>query len=260
MRILDTTLRDGLMSQNVVLTLNDKVKIASLLDLAGIEIIEIAHILGKDFREELIVGNEISDGKVCVLTDTNLKNVQNAIDFIKKVKGGVIHIYSVANFQGDELNVRLKEIEKAILYAKDHVEAVQWTGFDGNQAEYEILRAQIKTAIKSGAKTISVPDSLGVHRPDAFESLVTRVINDFKSEQADFSVHCHDDLGFALENTVAGIRAGIQQAELTIDGIGARKGNCNLINLIQEKELSFKYNQEHLREAENIISAARAPN
>jgi len=73
MRILDTTLRDGRMSQNVVLTLNDKIKIASLLDLAGIEIIEIAHIHGKDFREELTVGNEITDGKVSLADEEQVK-------------------------------------------------------------------------------------------------------------------------------------------------------------------------------------------
>jgi 2-isopropylmalate synthase len=256
MRILDTTLRDGLLAKNVVLTLTDKIKIATLLDQAGIEIIEIAHVHGNNIRKELDVGNELADGKACVLTDTNPANIKLAIDFNHKVKGGVIHIYSMANFSNDALNTKLKAIETAVLQAKNHVEAVQWTGFDGNRAAYDIFRKQVETAINSGAKTISIPDSLGVQYPDEFKALVKRVIDDFKSEHVDFSVHCHDDLGQALENTLAGIQSGVQQAEVTVAGIGARKGNCNLINLVHREEKLSHYAAKRLKEAENILSAA----
>jgi len=256
MRILDTTLRDGLMSEMVALTLSDKIEIASLLDRAGIEIIEMAHITEKEIGEELKVAEAISTGKVCVLTDTNPDNIKNAIDFTDKIKGGVIHIYTMANFPSDALNKRLQEIKKAVSHAKDHARAVQWTGFDGNRAEYDLFQSQIETAIQSGAKTISVPDSMGVQDPEAFESLVKRVIGDFKSEAVEFSVHCHDDLGYALENTMAGIRSGVQQVELTIAGVGARKGNCNLIDLIRSEEISCEYDQELLKKAEDVLLSA----
>jgi 2-isopropylmalate synthase len=256
MRILDTTLRDGLLAKNVALTLADKIKIATLLDQAGIEIIEIAHVHGNSIRDELDVGAELADGKACVLTDTNPDNIKHAIDFINKVDGSLIHIYSMANFSNDELNTKLKTIETAVIHAKDHVESVQWTGFDGNRATYDVFKDQIETAIKAGANTISIPDSMGVQIPDEFKSLVKSVLDDFKSENVDFSVHCHDDLGHALENTLAGLLSGVQQAEVTLAGIGARKGNCNLINLIHSEEKLGHYSAERLKEGESVLLAA----
>jgi 2-isopropylmalate synthase len=256
MRILDTTLRDGLLAKNVALTLTDKIKIATLLDQAGIEIIEIAHVHGNNIREELDVGMELTAGKACVLTDTNPANINLAIEFIRKVKGGVIHIYSMANFSNNALKTKLKAIEAAVLQAKDQVEAVQWTGFDGNRAAHDIFGKQIETAIRSGARTISIPDSMGVQNPDEFKALVKRVTDDFKSEHIDFSVHCHDDLGYALENTLAGIQSGVQQAEVTVAGIGARKGNCNLIKLVHREVKLSHYAAERLQEAESTLLAA----
>ena len=256
MRILDTTLRDGLLAKDVALTLTDKIKIATLLDQAGIEIIEIAHVHGNNIREELNVGKELTAGKACVLTDTNPANINLALEFTHKVKGSVIHIYSMANFSNDALDTNLKAIETAVAHAKDSVETVQWTGFDGNRAAYDIFQKQIEAAINSGATTISIPDSMGVQNPDEFKALVKRVIDDFKSEHVDFSVHCHDDLGHALDNTLAGIQSGVQQAEVTVAGIGARKGNCSLIKLVHREEKLSHYAAERLIEAESTLLAA----
>ena len=97
MRILDTTLRDGLMTDDIDLSLEDKIQIAALLDRAGIEILEIAHSVGGDLQDALKIGRALSAGKACVLTDTDPANLRQAIDFARRVKGSVVHIYSMAN-------------------------------------------------------------------------------------------------------------------------------------------------------------------
>ena len=253
MRILDTTLRDGLLAESIRLNVEDKIKIATLLDRAGIEIIEIAHAHGADLKEEIDVGMELSSCKACVLTDTDPDNIKQALDFIGKIKGGVIHIYSMADIAVHELTGKCQEIQRAIRYAREHAEAVQWTGFDANRASYAVFQKQIETAIQAGAQTITIPDSMGVEKPAGFNNLVKKVISDFKSDQIAFSVHCHDDLGHALENTLAGIRSGVQQAEATVRGIGARKGNCALLPLIRAKGLLSQYGEACLNNVEHVL-------
>ena len=256
MQILDTTLRDGLLAENIAINVEDKIKIATLLDHAGIEVIEIAHSREVDFQEELDIGTELSSGNACVLTDTDPENIKRAIDFTRKVRGGVIHVYSMANVSGDDLTGKCQEIRTAIRHAREHVEAVQWTGFDGNRATYAAFQKQIETAISAGARIISIPDSMGVNSPTDFIKLVKRVVKDFSSEQIGFSVHCHDDLGHALENTLGGIQSGVQQAEATINGIGARKGNCALLPLIKRSGFSGQYREGCLKDVSYVLETA----
>ena len=256
MQIFDTTLRDGLLSKKVHLNLKDKLKIAQLLDHARIEVIEIAHILKKDYADEIEIGKSINPGKICVLVDTKPDNLQRAIDFIQATHANIVHVYSMANIKAHEVGLREKEIDDAIMIVKDHVETVRWTGFDGNRAEHKVLKAQMLQAAASGAKIISIPDSFGVNNPEEFETILTRIFSDWDDKGTNFSVHCHDDLGFAVDNSVRAARLGVHQVEMTLCGVGARKGNCNLSQFLKKTSLTDRYNLELIQQAEELISNA----
>ena len=115
MQIFDTTLRDGLLSKKVRLNLNDKIKIAQLLDRAGIDVIEIAHILKKDNDDEIKIGKAIDPDKICVLVDTNPDNLQRALDFMQATHAGIVHVYSMANIKAHEVNLRKTSLNQSQL-------------------------------------------------------------------------------------------------------------------------------------------------
>ena len=260
MQIFDTTLRDGLLSKKVHLALKEKIKIAQLLDRAGIEVIEIAHILKKEFDDEIEIGQAIDPGKICVLVDTKPANLLRALDFMQATHADMVHIYSMANIKEHEVDLRTKEIDDAVKLVKDHVKTVRWAGFDGNRAEYNLFKPQILQAAASGAKVISIPDSFGVNSPAEFANILTRIISDWEDKGPKFAVHCHDDLGFAVENSVAAANLGVYQVEMTLGGVGARKGNCNLSQFLKKTSLTDRYNFDLIQQAEKIVSnAIRTP-
>jgi 2-isopropylmalate synthase len=253
MQIFDTTLRDGLLSKKVQLNLKQKIKIAQILDKAGIDVIEIAHILKKDNADEIEIGKAINPGKICVLVDTKPDNLQRALDFMQATHANIVHVYSMANIKEHEVDLRKKEIDDAVKLFKDLGETVRWTGFDGNRAEHKIFKPQMLQAAASGAKIISIPDSFGVNNPEEFETILTRIFSDWADKGPKFSVHCHDDLGFAVENSVRAVRLGVYQVEMTLCGVGARKGNCNLSQFLKQTSLADRYNFELIQQAEEIL-------
>ena len=256
MQIFDTTLRDGLLSGKVQLNLNDKIRIAQLLDQAGIDVIEIAHILGKDNADEIEIGQAIDPAKICVLVDTKPDHLQRALDFMRTTHAGIVHVYSMANIQAHEVDLRKKEIHDAVKRVNDHVETVRWTGFDGNRAAYDIFKPQMLQAAAAGAGIISIADSFGVNNPQEFEALVGRIFSDWDDQRTQFSVHCHDDLGFAVENSIRAAQLGVHQVEMTLGGVGARQGNCNLTQFVKQMSLADRYNLELIEQAESILSNA----
>jgi 2-isopropylmalate synthase len=256
MQIFDTTLRDGLLSKKVQLNLKEKIKIAQLLDRAGIDVIEIAHILKKDNAAEIEIGQAIDPAKICVLVDTKPDNLQRALDFLQATHADIVHIYSMANIQAHEVDLRKKEIDDAVKLVRDHVATVRWTGFDGNRAEPGLFKAQMLQAAAAGARIISIADSFGVNNPAEFETILGRIFSDWNDKRTKFSVHCHDDLGFAVENSIRAARLGVHQVEMTLGGVGARNGNCDLAQFLKQMSLADRYNLELIQQAEALISRA----
>ena len=256
MQIFDTTLRDGLLSKKVQLNLKEKIQIAQLLDRAGIEVIEIAHILKKDNADEIKIGQAIDPGKICVLVDTKPDNLRRALNFLQATHANIIHVYSMANIQAHEVDLRKRQIDDAVKMVKDHVATVRWTGFDGNRAEHNIFNAQMLQAAASGAGIISIADSFGVNNPQEFETILSRIFNSWDDTRINFSVHCHDDLGFAVENSIRAARLGVHQVEMTLGGVGARQGNCNLAQFLKQMSLADRYNLELIQQAEALVSNA----
>ncbi len=259
-KILDTTLRDGLMNPDYKLGESEKAAIVRDLDLSGIEIIEITHINNaSDLDSIASLSQEAVDSEICVLTDCKISNIELSVQALDKAKHPRLHLYSMANVTDDELDHTLEIIEESVSFAAKYVNHVQWTGFDGNRAPYHAFIRQIECAIKNGAKIISIPDSLGVSTPAEFQHLINSIIKDVPQiGSVELSVHCHNDLGYAYENSCVAADMGIDQVECALLGIGARKGNCNTLNFGKHlnTQKNSRYNIGKIEEAEEILKSA----
>ena len=242
--------------------LGESVKAAIVrdLDLSSIEIIEITHINNaSDLDSIASLSKEAHNAEICVLSDCKISNIELSVKALDKAKHPRLHLYSMANVTDDELDHTLEIIEEAVSFASKYVNHVQWTGFDGNSAPYKVFIRQIEHAIEKGAKIISIPDSLGVSTPAEFQHLINGIIKDVpRIGSVELSVHCHNDLGYAYENSCVAVDLGIDQVECALLGIGARKGNCNTLNFA--KHLNAKknshYNVDKMVEAEEILKSA----
>jgi 2-isopropylmalate synthase len=259
-KILDTTLRDGLMNPDYKLGESEKAAIVRDLDLSSIEIIEITHINNASDLDSIVsLSKEAHNAEICVLSDCKISNIELSIKALDKAKLPRLHLYSMANVTDDELDHTLEIIEEAVSFASKYVTHVQWTGFDGNSAPYKVFIRQIEQAIEKGAKIISIPDSLGVSTPAEFQHLINGIIKDVpRIGSVELSVHCHNDLGYAYENSCVAVDLGIDQVECALLGIGARKGNCNTLNFSNHLNTKKKgqYNVDKIAEAEEILKSA----
>lgn len=257
-KLLDTTLRDGLHNKNYPLDKNDKKEIVRLLDRSRIDIIEFAHITeGIDINEIIEIGNEIYHGEICILSDCDVENMETSARILEKFPDARIHLYSMANADESEYHQSVFGVSQAISFMSEYTKNIQWTGFDANRADFINYKDQIEIAIDSGARIISIADSFGISDPDSFKKLITRVKTEVVNiKSAQISVHCHDDLGYAFENSRIASDLGITQVECTVLGIGARKGNCNIRSFAEYLNTqNHNFDLENIREAEKILKS-----
>ncbi len=258
-KILDTTLRDGLMNPDYKLGESDKAAIVRDLDLSNIEIIETTHINNASDLDSIVsLSKAAQNSEICVLSDCKISNIELSVKALDKAKHPRLHLYSMANVTDDELDQVLEMIDKAVSFAAKYANHVQWTGFDGNSAPHRVFIKQIEHAIEHGAKIISIPDSLGVSTPEEFQYFINGIKKDVPGiGSVELSVHCHNDLGYAYENSCIAADLGVDQVECALLGIGARKGNCNTLNFA--KHLNVKknshYNVDKIVEAEEILKS-----
>ena len=239
---------------------SEKAAIVRNLDLSNIEIIEITHINNASDLESIAsLSKEAHNSEICVLSDCKISNIELSVKALDKAKHPRLHLYSMANVTNDELDHTLEIIEESVSFASKYVNHVQWTGFDGNSAPYHTFTRQIEWAIKNGATTISIPDSLGVSTPEAFQHLINGIKEDVPGiGSVEISVHCHNDLGYAYENSRVAADLGVDQVECALLGIGARKGNCNTLNFAKHlnTKKNSQYNVEKIVAAEELLKSA----
>ncbi|MGL4670216.1 MAG: 2-isopropylmalate synthase [Methanobacteriaceae archaeon] len=231
--IFDTTLRDGEQSPGVALTVDEKIRIASKLDQIGVDIIEFgfpAVSLG-----EIQAAKQINDlglnARICGLGRT----LNNDIDALIDANLDYIHTFIGTSPLHREHKLRmdkktiLSTAVDAVEYAKDHGLTVEFSAEDATRTEYDFLVEVYKAVEDAGADKINVPDTVGV----LFPSAINRLITDLKTEiNIPISVHCHDDFGLAVANSLASIEAGAEQVHVTVNGLGERGGNASLDELV----------------------------
>ncbi|MEH2121012.1 2-isopropylmalate synthase [Nostoc sp.] len=238
--IFDTTMRDGELTPGVKMNLQQKIIISQLLEEMGVDIIEVAYpgSSQKDFDEVFHISKIIKKSTICGLASSNFNEIITLAEAIKAAIKGRIHTYTPVNIKNksklskEEVLVTIKE---SVSLARNYCDDVEWSAFDAPRSEPDFLCKSIETAIKSGANTVSIPDSLGLASPEEFSQLMQMIFNRVPNiNQAVVSVHCHDDLGMAVDNSLIALSCGVRQIECAINGLGARKGNADFSKVVTE--------------------------
>ena len=254
--IFDTTLRDGEQSPGATMTYEEKLLIAEVLDGMGVDIIEAGFALASDGDFEAIneIARRTQNAAVCSLARAKSGDVERAAEAVKPARKPRIHTFiSTSDIHIEhQLNSTRKAVLEAIAdsvkLARNLCDDVEWSGMDASRSDPEFLMRAIEIAIKSGARTVNIPDTVGYTLPHQFYELITRIKNTVPNiDKAIISVHCHNDLGLATANSLAAVQAGARQIECTINGLGERAGNTSLeevVMAIQTRQDSLKFKTE----------------
>ncbi len=239
--IFDTTLRDGEQCPGATMTHEEKLEVAELLDAMGVDIIEAGFPIASegDFAAVHEIAKRTKNAVVCGLSRAAPKDIDRCAEAIKPAARRRIHTFLSTSpvHMKWKLQKEPHEVYEMVIAqvtrARMHTDDVEWSAEDGTRTEHDFLCRCVEAAIKAGATTINIPDTVGYTVPeeyfDLFKMVRERVPN---SDKAVFSVHCHDDLGMAVGNSLAGVRAGARQIECTLNGIGERAGNAALEEVV----------------------------
>jgi 2-isopropylmalate synthase len=239
--IFDTTLRDGEQSPGASMTLDEKLEVAQVLDEMGVDIIEAGFPIASegDFESVAAIAKLVKTSTVCGLARAAFKDIDRAAEALRDAARPRIHTFISTSplhmkykLQKEPEEV-LAMVTAQVQRARNHVEDVEWSAEDGTRTEIDFLCRCVEAAIKAGATTINIPDTVGYTVPDEYERIFRAVIERVpNADKAIFSVHCHNDLGLAVANTLAGVRGGARQIECTVNGIGERAGNAALEEVV----------------------------
>src|SRR5215470_1751210 len=239
--IFDTTLRDGEQSPGATMTHEEKLEVAQLLDEMGVDVIEAGFPIASegDFEAVNEIAKRTQNAVVCGLSRAGQKDIDRCAEAIKPAKRGRIHTFLSTSpvHMKYKLQMEPKDVYELVISsvtrARNHTDNVEWSSEDGTRTEFDFLCRCVEAAIKAGATTINIPDTVGYSVPEEYFELFKRVRAAVpNSDKARFSVHCHNDLGMAVANSMAGVRAGARQIECTINGIGERAGNAALEEVV----------------------------
>ncbi len=246
-QIFDTTLRDGEQVPGCKLNATQKIIIAKELEIAGVDVIEAGFPISSpaDFKAVQMIAKEIKNATVCALSRSIEKDIDVAAEAIKNAKFPRIHTGIGTSDQHIKYKFNTtpdKIIERAIAavkYAKKYVEDVEFYAEDAGRTGKEYLAKVIQAAVKAGATVVNIPDTTGFCLPEEYgEKIAFLRDNVIGIENVTISTHCHNDLGLATANSIAGIENGATQIECTINGVGERAGNTSLeevVMLIKKK-------------------------
>ncbi|MGB1556957.1 MAG: 2-isopropylmalate synthase [Oceanococcaceae bacterium] len=235
--IFDTTLRDGEQSPGASMTRDEKVRIAKALERMRVDVIEAGFAVASpgDFESVKAVAEAVQDSTICSLARANTKDIQAAADALQPAQRRRIHTFIATSpiHMAKKLNMHPDQVVEAavaaVKFARQFTDDVEFSPEDAGRSEPDFLCRILEAVIDAGAKTINIPDTVGYTLPHMFGQLIAdlrgRIPN---ADKAVFSVHCHNDLGMAVANSLAAVMAGARQVECTINGLGERAGNAAL--------------------------------
>jgi len=239
--IFDTTLRDGEQCPGATMTHEEKIEVAELLDTMGVDIIEAGFPIASegDFYAVQEIAKRAKNAVICGLSRAAFNDIDRCAEAIKPAERKRIHTFLSTSpvhmkwkLQKEPHQV-LEMVIAQVTRARNHVEDVEWSAEDGTRTEFDFLCRCVEAAIKAGATTINIPDTVGYTTPEEYFEMFRKVREAVpNSDKAVFSVHCHNDLGMAVANSLAGVKAGARQIECTINGIGERAGNAALEEVV----------------------------
>ena len=239
--IFDTTLRDGEQSPGASMTREEKIRVAKALEKMRVDVIEAGFPIASpgDFEAVRAVAEAVTDSTVCGLARANEKDIDAAAEALKPAASARIHTFIATSPIHMQHKLRLQPDEvveyavRAVRHARNYTDNVEFSPEDAGRSDLDFLCRVIEAVIDAGARTINIPDTVGYSVPAQFgetiRQLLQRVPN---ADQAVFSVHCHNDLGLAVANSLAAVLNGARQVECTINGLGERAGNAALEEIV----------------------------
>jgi len=239
--IFDTTLRDGEQAPGASMNEREKLDIAKALERLGVDIIEAGFpvISPGDFNSVRLVASHIKTSTVCGLARCVKKDIDAAVDALAKARKKRIHVFLATSKIHMEHKLKKTEDEilgmavEAVKYARKKVENIEFSPEDASRSEKNFLYRILEAVIKAGAATVNIPDTVGYSMPAEYAGLIADIKNNVPNiHKAVISVHCHDDLGVGVANSLAAVREGARQVECTINGIGERAGNASMEEIV----------------------------
>ncbi len=239
--IFDTTLRDGEQAAGGTLNVQEKLEIARQLEKLGVDVIEAGFPISSqsDFEAVRLIAKEVHTPVICALARAHPDDIDRAWEAVKKAKYPRIHVFLSAS--DIHLLHQLKKSRDEILEtskdmvarAKQYTDDVEFSPMDASRTEPEYIYQILEAVIDAGATTVNIPDTVGYAIPDEFGGLIEGILQNVPNiTQAVVSVHCHNDLGLAVANSLESLKRGARQVECTINGIGERAGNASLEEIV----------------------------
>ncbi|MBB3064743.1 2-isopropylmalate synthase [Limibacillus halophilus] len=239
--IFDTTLRDGEQAPGCSMNLEEKIQVAQVLDEMGVDVIEAGFPIASngDFQSVQEVSKRVKNAQVAGLARATRKDIDRAWEALQPAVNPRIHSFLSTSPLHMKYKLQMEPeavhqaVADSISYARNLCDNVEWSPEDGTRTEHDFLCRCVETAIKAGASTINIPDTVGYTVPEEFHALIEMLMNRVPNiDKAIISVHCHNDLGLAVANSLAALKAGARQIECTINGIGERAGNCAMEEVV----------------------------
>lgn len=268
--VFDTTLRDGEQVPGCQLTTSEKIEIAKELESLGVDIIEAGFPISSpgDFQSVVELSKAVSQPIICALTRANKGDIDSAVAALHYAKRPRIHtgigssdMHIKHKFNSTREEILMRAID-AVKYAKQFVEDIEFYAEDAGRADINFLAQMVEAVIAAGATVVNIPDTNGYCLPDQYGQKIKFLKDNVQNiDQAIISVHCHNDLGLATANSIAGLQHGARQIEGTINGIGERAGNTSIEEVVMilktHKELGLhtNINTKNFYELSRMVSS-----
>lgn len=239
--IFDTTLRDGEQSPGASMNQDEKLRIALALEDMGVDVIEAGFPIASngDFVAVEAIARVVKKSVVCGLARATRGDIERCAEAIRPAERGRIHTFISTSPLHMKYKLQMEpetvlaRVSESVALARSLTDDVEWSAEDGSRTEPDFLCRCVEAAIKAGARTINIPDTVGYSVPDEYAALIALLINRVPNiDQAILSVHCHNDLGLAVANSLAAVAAGARQIECTINGLGERAGNAAMEEVV----------------------------
>ena len=265
--IFDTTMRDGEQSPGAAMSLEEKLEIALALEEMGVDVIEAGFAIASkgDFEAITEVSKVVKNSVICSLARSGFKDIDRANEALVHAQRKRIHTFIATSplHMRHKLQMEPDEVHQAVAdsvsRARNYCDDVEWSPEDGTRTDRDFLCRTVETAIKCGARTINIPDTVGYTMPDEFTALIKMLGDRVPNiDKATLSVHCHNDLGMAVANSLAAVKAGARQIECTVNGLGERAGNAameEIVMAVRTRNDLLPYGT-NIR-TENIMKASR---
>ncbi len=239
--VFDTTMRDGEQSPGASMNLDEKLRIAEILENMGVDVIEAGFPIASngDFEAVNEIAKVAKKSTICALARATKMDIDRAAEAVKPAKRSRIHTFIATS----ELHMKhklqlepedvLAQVTESVTHAHKFTDDVEWSAEDATRSEHDFLCRCVEAAIKAGAGTVNIPDTVGYTVPEEFTALIKMLFDRVPNlDKAVVSVHCHNDLGLAVANSLAAVQAGARQVECTVNGLGERAGNAAMEEIV----------------------------